>query len=172
MAAMAKWRRHSVEALYTWRYPFEGRPEPRHANPGTTPEEGKEKQLRDEITTLKPALADKTLEIGYFRSGLLRIQNGRRQSIATGASASTSEPFRLPAVRPDEAELPQRTALLIVRGEFRTGYSLIASRARLASRYRQNKLWTEPRKGIIVDRKLHLSAESQSRGAPLHIAFA
>ncbi len=74
MAEMAKWRRHTVEfkrqvvermktcenigalareldlerkLLYTWKYQFEGRPELRHANLATTPEERKDKQLRD-----------------------------------------------------------------------------------------------------------------------------
>ena len=117
MAKMAKWRRHTVEfkrqavermktcenihalarelkierkLLYTWKYQFEGRPEPRHANLGTTPEERKDKQLREEITKLKSALAEKTLENDFFRSALLRIKEGRRQSIETGASASTT----------------------------------------------------------------------------------
>ena len=117
MAKMANWRRHTVEfkrqvvermktcenigalarelklerkLLYTWKYQFEGRPEPRHANLGTTPEERKDKQLREEIVKLKSALAEKTLENDFFRSALLRIKEGRRQSIATGVSASTT----------------------------------------------------------------------------------
>ena len=117
MAKMAKWRRHTVEfkrqvvermktcenigalareldlerkLLYTWKYQFEGRPEPRHANLATNPEERKDKQLREEITKLKSSLADKTLENDFFRSALLRIKEGRRQSTATGASASTT----------------------------------------------------------------------------------
>src|SRR5664279_5021675 len=72
MAKMAKWRRHTVEfkrqvvermktcenihalarelklerkLLYTWKYQFEGRPEPRHANLGITAEDRKDKQL-------------------------------------------------------------------------------------------------------------------------------
>jgi hypothetical protein len=57
---------------------------------GTTPEERKDKQLREEITKLKSALAEKTLENDFFRSALLRIKEGRRQSIETGASASTT----------------------------------------------------------------------------------
>jgi hypothetical protein len=52
--------------LYTWKYQFEGHPEPRHANLGITAEDRKEKQLREEITKLKSALADKTLEIDFF----------------------------------------------------------------------------------------------------------
>jgi len=117
MAKMAKWRRHSVEfkrqavermktcenigalareldlerkLLYTWKYQFEGRPEPRRANLAKNPEERKEKQVGEEITKLKLALAEKTLENDFFRSALLSIKEGRRQSIATGASASTT----------------------------------------------------------------------------------
>jgi transposase-like protein len=117
MAKMAKRRRHTVEfkrqvvermktcenigalarelklqrkLLYTWKYQFEGRPEPRHANLGTTAEERKDKQLRDEITKLKSALAEKTLENDFFRSALLSIKERRRQSVETGASASTA----------------------------------------------------------------------------------
>lgn len=117
MAGMAKWRRHTVEfkrqvfermktcenitklaeelnlerkLLYTWKYQFEGHPEPRHANLGTTAEERKEKQLRDEITKLKVALAEKSLETDFFRSALLRVKEGRQQSIETGAPASTT----------------------------------------------------------------------------------
>src|SRR6202047_4108724 len=107
MAKMAKWRRHSVEfkrqvvermkaceniealarelkiqrkLLYTWKYQFEGRPEPRHANLGITAEDRKEKQLRDEITKLKSALADKTLENDFFKSALLKVKEGRQRS--------------------------------------------------------------------------------------------
>jgi len=117
MAKMGKWRRHTVEfkrqavermktceniealarelkiqrkLLYTWKYQFEGRPEPRHANLGITAEDRKEKQLRDEITKLKSALADKTLENDFFKSALLRIKEGRQRSSETGASASTT----------------------------------------------------------------------------------
>ena len=116
MANKRKWRRHSVEfkrqvvermktcenvgalarelklerkLLYTWKYQFEGRPEPRHANLGTTAEDRKEKAHREEIARLKAALAEKTLENDFFRSALLRVKKGRRQSTAIGAAAST-----------------------------------------------------------------------------------
>src|SRR6266436_4537196 len=114
MGRMAKWRRHTVEfkrqvvermktcenigslarelnlqrkLLYTWKHQLEGRPEPRHANLGTTAEDRKEKAHRDEIARLKAALAEKTLENDFFRSALLRVKPGR-QSTAIGASAS------------------------------------------------------------------------------------
>src|SRR5713226_2582353 len=121
MAKMAKWRRHTLEfkrqvvermktcqnigalarelrlqrkLLYTWKYQFEGRPEPRYANLGTTAEDRKEKQFRDEIAKLKSALAEKVLENDFFKAALLRIKEGRRQSTATGASASTTKSGR------------------------------------------------------------------------------
>lgn len=121
MAKKAKWRRHSVEfkrqavermktcdnihelaselklerkLLYTWKYQFEGRPEPRHANLATTAEERKEKRFLDEIAKLKAALADKTLENDFFASALLKIQEGRRQISAPGVTASTTESGR------------------------------------------------------------------------------
>jgi len=121
MAKMAKWRRHTVEfkrqvvermktcdnirslarelklerkLLYSWKYQFEGRPEPRHANLGKTAEERKDKQLRDEITKLKSALAEKALESDFFESALLRIKEVRQQSLNSGASASTTSSSR------------------------------------------------------------------------------
>jgi transposase-like protein len=117
MVKMAKWRRHTVEfkrqvvermktcenigalarelklqrkLLYTWKYQFEGRPEPRHANLATTAEERKDKQQRDQIAKLKAALGEKALEADFFKSALLRVKEGRRQSIETGAEASTT----------------------------------------------------------------------------------
>ena len=121
MGKMAKWRRHTVEfkrqvvermktcenihalarelkiqrkLLYTWKYQFEGRPEPRHANLGTTAEERKDKQLRDEIGKLKAALAEKTLENDFFKLALLRVQERRQQNDETGGSASTTSSSR------------------------------------------------------------------------------
>jgi transposase-like protein len=121
MVKMAKWRRHTVEfkrqvvermktceniealarelklerkLLYTWKYQFEGRPEPRHANLGITAEDRKEKQVREEIAKLKSALADKTLEIDFFRSALLKVKEIRQQSTAIGVTASTTSSGR------------------------------------------------------------------------------
>jgi transposase-like protein len=118
---MGTWRRHSVEfkrevvermktcgnivalarelkierkLLYTWKYQVEGRPEPLDVNPGITPEERKEKQLREEVAKLKAALADKTLEIDFFRSALLKIKERRQRSTETGATASTTPSSR------------------------------------------------------------------------------
>jgi len=121
MARMRKWRRHTVEfkrqtveriktceniealarelkierkLLYTWKWQFEGRPEPRHANLATTAEERKDKQQREEILKLKSALAEKTLENDFFRIALLKTKEARQSNTEAGASASTKSSGR------------------------------------------------------------------------------
>ena len=118
---MAKWRRHSVEfkkkavermrkcdniealarelkierkLLYTWKWQFEGRPEPRHANLSESAEQRKESKLREENQRLKEALADKSLELDFFKGALRRIKEGRRNSTVSGAPASTPKSKR------------------------------------------------------------------------------
>jgi hypothetical protein len=90
IGALARELRVQRKLLYTWKYQFEGRPEPRHANLGITAEDRKEKQLREEIRKLKLVLAEKVLENDFFQSALLRVKAGRRSSIGTGAAASTT----------------------------------------------------------------------------------
>ncbi len=112
---MARWRRHKREfkrqvvdrmktcdnihglareldierkLLYTWKYQFEGRPEPRHANYVETPEETAERKLREEIARLKQALADRALEVDFFKGALRRIEEGRPSKSSTGDPAS------------------------------------------------------------------------------------
>jgi hypothetical protein len=87
--ALARELKVQRKLLYTWKWQFEGRPEPRHANLGTAAEDRKEKQFQEEIAKLKSALAEKTLENDFFRSALLRIKERRQSSDATGGSPST-----------------------------------------------------------------------------------
>jgi len=113
---MAKWRRHSVEfkrqavermkacsnilelarelkvqskLLYSWKNQFEGRPEPRHANYAEDRQKRAETKLEQENQRLKMALADKTLEIDFFKGALRRIKEGRQSITTSGATAST-----------------------------------------------------------------------------------
>ena len=113
---MAKWRRHSVEfkkqavermktsdnihelareldverkLLYTWKYQFEGRPEPRHANYAEDKQKRAETKLEQDNQRLKTALAEKTLEVDFFKGALRRIEEGRRNNTTSGGSAST-----------------------------------------------------------------------------------
>ena len=117
MGEMAKWRRHSLEfkrqavermkacenihelarelklerkLLYTWKYQFEGRPEPRHANLSEGAEEHKDKQHREEVAKLKAALAEKVLENDFFRDALRRVKERRQSNEVSGGTASTT----------------------------------------------------------------------------------
>ena len=122
MEVMRKWRRHTVEfkrqvvermktceniealareldlerkLLYTWKYQFEGRPERNHASYGMTAEERKEKKLQEENARLKMALAEKALEIDFFKSALLRVDPERRwEPVGNGGRASTKSSAR------------------------------------------------------------------------------
>ena len=121
MTETKKWRRHTVEfkrqvvermktaenigelareldlqrkLLYTWKYQFEGRPEPRHANLGLTAEDRKEKQLKDEIAKLKATLGEKGIEVDFFKSALLKVKGKRQKSIESGIPASTKPSVR------------------------------------------------------------------------------
>jgi transposase-like protein len=120
MARMRKWRRHTEEfkrqvvermktcenihklarelkierkLLYTWKYQIEGHPEPRHANLGIAAEDRKQKQLQEEITKLKSALADRVLEVDFFKSALLKVEADRPKT-DSGAAASTTSSSR------------------------------------------------------------------------------
>ena len=121
MAKMAKWRRHTLEfkkqavermkgcdniealarelkiqrkLLYTWKWQLEGRPEAKYANLAETAEGRKQKQLQEENNKLKSALAEKTLENGFFKLALLKIKERRQRRDGTGGSASTKSSVR------------------------------------------------------------------------------
>ena len=117
MKKMRKWRRHTLEfkrqvvermktceniealanelkierkLMYTWKYQFEGRPEPRHANYGLSAEERKEKQLQIEVARLQAALGKKELENSFLKRALLKLEKGCQPNSGPGASASTT----------------------------------------------------------------------------------
>ena len=112
---MAKWRRHSVEfkkqavdrmrkcdniealarelqierkLLYTWKWQLEGRPEARYADLSETAEQKAERKLREENQRLKEALADKSLELDFFKGALRRIKEGRQNHTESGGTVS------------------------------------------------------------------------------------
>jgi transposase-like protein len=140
MAKMAKWRRHSLEfkrqvvermktcenigalarelklqrkLLYTWKYQFEGRPEPRRANLGTTAEERREKRLQDEINKLKLALAERALETDFSK---LPCSESRR--VARGAPHLAPQHLRHhPVVGARARQVKHRTDVLSSRSQ-------------------------------------------------------
>jgi transposase len=74
-----------VRTLYRWRDIQLGRekkvrePEPR------------EKKLEDEIQRLKQSLANRTLEVDFFKGALQRVKARRQPNTAIGGEASTTK---------------------------------------------------------------------------------
>ncbi len=54
-------------------------------------QEGGEEVLRQEVRYLKRVLAEKTLELDFFRGALQKVEARRQGSGATGARASTTK---------------------------------------------------------------------------------
>jgi len=78
----------SRRQLYRWRdeldpeEPVVGKPPGQKARAST---------LRKEVNHLKRVLAEKTLEVDFFRSALQKVEARRRQSSRSGEKASTIE---------------------------------------------------------------------------------
>lgn len=70
--------------LYVWRDQLE----PTEAGEGP-PANSREATLRKEVSRLKRALADKTLEADFFAGALREVQARRQQSGDAGGTAST-----------------------------------------------------------------------------------
>jgi len=74
----------SRRLLYTWREKLE--PLERGEGPPAT---SREATLRKEISHLKQVLAEKVLEVDFFKGALHNVEARRRQSGKAGARAST-----------------------------------------------------------------------------------
>ena len=72
--------------LYRWRDQFAplAKSEGRRQN-------AREARLRQEVNQLKRALAEKTLEVDFFKGALQKIEARRQQRDVTGAKASTTK---------------------------------------------------------------------------------
>ena len=73
--------------LYRWRAAAEAA---EAAQRQEAPEQ-REAALRQEITKLKTALADKTMQVDFFRGALRNIETLRQQSAHNGGEASTTK---------------------------------------------------------------------------------
>ncbi len=120
---MAKWHRHSPEfkleavermragtsikalahelgaqrqLLYAWKWHVEGQPARRRTDLGLGPV-GPEAEIR----RLKEALADKALEVDFFKDALRRVEPERPKETAGGGSASTPRSGRGPCDKAD-----------------------------------------------------------------------
>ena len=74
----------SRRLLYTWREQLE----PTASGEGP-PANSREAMLRHEVSQLKRVLAEKVLEVDFFKGALHSVEARRQQSGKTGARAST-----------------------------------------------------------------------------------
>jgi transposase-like protein len=72
--------------MYTWREQLD--PDGKAERPGV---ETREEKLEREVRRLKRVLADKTLEVDFFKGALQKVEDRRRQPEVTGAKASTTK---------------------------------------------------------------------------------
>jgi len=70
--------------LYTWRDKLE----PRDPGEGPPPQSSRESTLRKEVSQLKRLLADKTMEIDFFKGALRKVEARRQRSGHSGGKAS------------------------------------------------------------------------------------
>jgi transposase len=73
--------------LYKWRDqldPVDGGDEPASENP-------REATLRKEVSQLKRVLAEKTLEVDFFKGALQKVEARRQKSGISGEKASTTK---------------------------------------------------------------------------------
>jgi hypothetical protein len=73
--------------LYQWR----DRSEAAFESEESPSENSRESTLRKEISQLKRVLADKTLELDFFKGALQKVEARRRNSDLTGEKASTTK---------------------------------------------------------------------------------
>ena len=72
--------------LYKWRELME-RVEDEQGPPGNS----RERKLRGEVRELKRLLADKTLEVDFFKGALQKVEVRRQSKGSSGAKASTTK---------------------------------------------------------------------------------
>ena len=73
--------------LYRWRDQLD----PVAKGKGSAPPNSPEAKLRQEVSRLKQVLAEKTLELDFFKGALQKVEARRQQQIVTGAKASTTK---------------------------------------------------------------------------------
>ena len=73
--------------LYRWRDQLD----PVEKGEWPPPQNSRESTLRKEVSQLKRVLAEKTLELDFFKGALQKIEARRQQSDGSGAKASTTK---------------------------------------------------------------------------------
>ena len=75
----------SVRTLYRWKDIQLGRPKK------VREPEPREKKLEEEIQRLKQSLANRTLEVDFFKGALQKVKARRQRNTASGGAASTTK---------------------------------------------------------------------------------
>jgi transposase-like protein len=76
------------KSLYLWREQLD--PESVISRKPGPPAKSRETELEKEVTRLKGILADKTLELDFFKGALQKIEDRRRGSKSSGDKTSTT----------------------------------------------------------------------------------
>ena len=87
IGALAKELNIHRRYLYRWRDQLE----PAEQSEGPPPPNSRESTLRKEVSQLKRVLAEKTLELDFFKGALQKVEARRQQSGGSGAKASTTK---------------------------------------------------------------------------------
>ena len=88
IATLAKELGVERKSLYLWREQLD--PESVISRKPGPPAKSREVELEKEVSRLKGVLADKTLELDFFRGALQKIEERRRQSKNSGGKTSTT----------------------------------------------------------------------------------
>jgi hypothetical protein len=88
IVALAKELGVERKSLYLWREQLD--PQSVIARKPGRPAQLREVELEREVSQLKRVLADKTLELDFFKGALQRIEARRRQSKSSGGKTSTT----------------------------------------------------------------------------------
>ena len=88
ITALAKELGLERRLMYLWREQLD--PESVIKRKSGPPGKSRETELEQEVSRLKRVLADKTLEVDFFRGALQKVEERRRQSKSTGGKTSTS----------------------------------------------------------------------------------
>ena len=87
IGALAKELNIHRRYLYRWRDQLESA----EKSEGPPSQNSRESTLRKEVSQLKRVLAEKTLELDFFKGALQKVEARRQQSGDSGAKASTTK---------------------------------------------------------------------------------
>ena len=88
IVALSKQLRVPRRSLYRWRDELDPI-EPRKESP--VPQNSRESTLRKEVHQLKQLLADKVLEVDFFKAALQKVEARRQRRGSSGEKASTTK---------------------------------------------------------------------------------